>query len=164
MRRDVWFWAAVAGGGIVAWVLLRQKERYAPGSTEQVALFTSAAFQAGVPTSWASSSALIGVLKGESDGWVGQPNYTYGARSRDHSLWPSVWAELKAGQRTTSSSATGLGQLILENVDRYYPGGRAGIGNATAEAVGMLRYIKDRYGSPEAAYAYGMRGGSWGGY
>lgn len=164
MRRDPWLWAALLGGGVVAWVLLRQKERYAPGSTEQVGLFTAAAIPAGVSPAWASSSALISVLRHESDGWVGRPNYTYGDRARDHALWPSIWAELRAGNRTTSSSATGLGQLILENVDRFYPGGRSGIGSASAEAIGMLRYIKDRYGSPEAAYAYGMRNGSWGGY
>jgi len=79
-------------------------------------------------------------------------NYTYGARAKDPAQWPAVWAELRAGKKTTNSSATGLGQLILANVDRYYPGGRAGIGDALSEAVGMLRYIKMAYGSPECAW------------
>jgi SLT domain-containing protein len=51
-----------------------------------------------------------------------------------------------------------MGQLLLRNVDRYYPDGRAGIGNPMSEAIGMLRYIQDRYGSPERAWAqYGRR-------
>jgi SLT domain-containing protein len=49
------------------------------------------------------------------------------------------------------STASGLGQLLLSNVDKYYPDGRNGIGDALNEAVGMLRYIHDRYGSPEVA-------------
>ena len=89
---------------------------------------------------------------------MGRPNYTYGARSRDPSQWGSVHDELRAGRKTERSSATGLGQLLLSNVERYYPSGRQGIGNPMEEAVGMMRYIQDRYGSPDAAWAqYGRR-------
>jgi hypothetical protein len=103
-------------------------------------------------------------MRHESDGWVGRPNYTYGERAANKLLWPTVWSELRQGVKSTKSSATGLGQLILENVQKFYPSGQRGIGVPVEEAVGMLRYIRDRYGSPEAALAYGMRGGSWGGY
>lgn len=138
-------------------------ERFEPGSPEQLDLFASAAEDAGVPLEWASSPGLLEILRRESQGWVGVPNYTYGNRAFDPShwpevageyreRWPEVWRELQAGRKTARSSATGLGQLLLANVDRYYPGGRRGIGDAHAEAVGMLRYIRDRYGDPDTAW------------
>lgn len=130
---------------------------YPPGSPEQIALFQQAAQQAGLPESWASSPGLINILRRESNGRVGVPNYTYGARATDPSQWASVHNELKAGNITARSSATGLGQLLLSNVDRYYPSGRAGIGNPVEEAAGMMKYIQDRYGNPDNAWAqYGV--------
>lgn len=163
-QRTWLFWGGLAAGGLLLLAVFRRKDRYVPGSSEQKTLFQIAALRAGVPASWGSSPALVSVLAHESDGWVGRPNYTYGDRAKDHALWPSVWSELKQGVRSTRSSATGFGQLILENVDKYYPSGRAGIGVPMDEAVGMLKYIKDRYGSPDQALAFGMRSGSWGGY
>jgi LysM repeat protein len=127
--------------------------RYAPGSREAKALFRDAASLAGVPRSWGNSPALHNILRRESDGQVGRPNYTYGARSRDPSRWGEVHNELRQGRKTARSSATGLGQLLLSNVDRHYPNGRAGIGDPLQEAAGMLSYIKERYGSPERAWA-----------
>jgi LysM repeat protein len=126
---------------------------YTPGSPEQIALFREAARQVGLPEEWASDPGLINILRRESGGRVGVPNYTYGARANDPSQWGSVHDELRAGIRTTRSSATGLGQLLLGNVDRYYPSGRAGIGNPVEEAAGMMRYIQDRYGTPGNAWA-----------
>ncbi len=131
---------------------------YTPGSPEQIALFREAAQQAGLPESWASSPGLINILRRESGGKVGIPNYTYGARAQDPSQWGGIHDELKAGRKTAKSSATGLGQLLLANVDRYYPSGRAGIGNPVEEAAGMMKYIQDRYGNPDNAWAlYGTR-------
>ena len=128
-------------------------QTYAPGSPEQIALFQEAARQVGLPEEWASNPGLINILRRESGGRVGVPNYTYGARANDPSQWASVHDELRNGVRTTRSSATGLGQLLLGNVDRYYPSGRAGIGNPVEEAAGMMRYIQDRYGTPDNAWA-----------
>ena len=128
-------------------------ETYPPGSPEQVRLFEEAARRVGVPESWASDPGLINILRRESNGRVGVPNYTYGARARNPAQWASVHQELKNGRKTARSSATGLGQLLLSNVDRYYPNGRAGIGNPVEEAAGMLAYIKDRYGHPATAWA-----------
>jgi hypothetical protein len=125
---------------------------YAPGSPEQIALFEEAARQAGLPVEWASSAALQSLLEAESGGQVGRPNYTYGERSEDPSAWAAIHEELRNGDITAKSSATGLGQLLLSNVDQYYPSGREGIGDPTEEAIGMLRYIADRYGSPEEAW------------
>src|SRR5262249_54555998 len=126
---------------------------YKPGSPEAVNLFREAARVAGVPESWASSQALHNILQRESGGVVGRPNYTYGSRPSDRSQWGSIHNELKNGRISAKSSATGLGQLLLSNVDRYYPNGRAGIGDPVQEAAGMLRYIQARYGSPEVAWA-----------
>lgn len=126
---------------------------YRPNSPEAVALFREAARVAGVPESWASSQALHNILSRESGGVVGRPNYTYGSRANDRSQWDNIHNELKNGRITARSSATGLGQLLLSNVDRYYPNGRAGIGDPVQEAAGMLRYIQARYGSPEVAWA-----------
>lgn len=129
------------------------RAHYEPGSKDQIALFEAAAKIARVPVSWAESSGLIKILAKESGGWVGRPNYTYGTRAQDPARWPEVHAELKQGTITAKSSATGLGQLLLQNVDRFYPSGRKGIGRALEEAVGMLKYIRDRYGTPEVAWA-----------
>lgn len=134
------------------------QKQYKPGSPEQVALFKEAAKKAGLPESWATSPGLQNILRRESDGIVGRPNYTYGSRAKDSSQWDSIHKELQTGQKTAKSSATGLGQLLLSNVDKYYPSGRQGIGNPVEEAAGMMNYIKARYGNPENAWAqYGKR-------
>lgn len=126
---------------------------YPPHSAEARELFARAARLVGLPEAWASSQGLHEILRRESAGVVGRPNYTYGARAKDRTTWPSVHAELRAGKITAKSSATGLGQLLLRNVDLYYPTGRAGIGDALSEAAGMLRYIAARYGTPDNAWA-----------
>ncbi len=126
---------------------------YPPGSAEQVALFQEAARLIGVPEAWASDRGLVRLLQAESGGRVGIPNYTYGQRHRDPSQWSAVHDELRAGRITARSSATGLGQLLLSNVDRHYPSGRAGIGDPLEEAAGMLSYIRSRYGNPATAWA-----------
>lgn len=127
--------------------------KYTPGSPEQVALFKEAAKLAGVPESWASSKSLQKLLSAESGGQVGVPNYTYGDRAKDPAEWGKIHEELRDGKITAKSSATGLGQLLAKNVDKYYPSGRLGIGNPVEEAAGMMSYIKDRYGSPENAWS-----------
>lgn len=132
-------------------------ETYRPGSKEQIALFTRAAILTKLPTTWAHAPGLIAILTRESGGQVGRPNYTYGARAQDPCAWAGIHTELLAGQKTAKSSATGLGQLLLANVETYYPSGRRGIGNAVEEAAGMLRYIAARYGTPDRAWAqYGV--------
>ncbi len=149
---------------------------YMPGSVEARMLFRQAAREYDLPEDWANSTALHEILNRESAGIVGLPNYTFSEAYepgnqnyvRRH---PEVWADIhnaiknhegRSGEVVINdtpvvSSATGLGQLLQANVDRYYPGGRNGIGNPIAEAVGMMRYIKDRYGTPEIALAnYGV--------
>lgn len=134
---------------------------YPPGSQKQVQLFRAAAKLVGVPEAWASDRGLRFVLAHESGGVVGIPNYTYGWRAKEAACWPKIHQELRAGINSSGipregkvikSSATGLGQLLLSNVDGFYPNGRAGIGDPLQEAAGMLAYIEKRYGSPEWAH------------
>jgi hypothetical protein len=150
---------AGAAGGIASG---RVPQQFAPYSSQAIALFTEAARVAGLPASWARSDGLHYVMDHESSGWVGRPNYTYqvpygdGAHrsARGAEVWPQVWAELRADNITARSSATGLGQLKLGKVKRFYPDGVAGIGDPLNEAVGMLLYIEDRYDTPDIAGRY----------
>lgn len=128
-------------------------DAYVPRSAEARALFREAAIAAGLPAAWADSTGLHRLLAAESQGRVGVPNYTYGRMRSDESRHREVHAELQLGVRSTRSTATGLGQLLLANVDAHYPSGRKGIGEPLEEAIGMLRYIKERYGTPDAAWA-----------
>lgn len=128
-------------------------DAYPPNAAVTIQLFEEAAEIAGVPTAWASSSALHNLLEAESHGKVGNLNYTYGWAANQESFWPVVHAELQAGMRSARSSATGLGQLLLANVDAHYPSGRAGIGDPLEEAVGMLSYIQERHGTPSSAWS-----------
>jgi len=157
---------------------LYTKEQYPPLSPDAVALFTSAAKYAGLPVEWASSVELSNIMSKESNGWVGRPNYQFGEGSsaseratwlmNHRERWPLIWDSIRRGTwrdmlaepyrskpAGEQSSATGLGQLTWSNIrtGNFYPSGVEGIGNAFEEAIGMLRYIKQRYGSPQAAWA-----------
>jgi hypothetical protein len=143
----------------------RGPTRYEPGSAEQIALFEEAAEYLGVPRSWASSNSLITLLKKESGGWVGRPNYEYGHQSatrknwdpeiyktKNADQWPALWAHLRAGgEPPKGRGATGLGQLVLATAKEHYPDGLQGIGDPFNEAVGMLSYINARWKSPNRA-------------
>lgn len=146
--------------------------RYVPRTADAVMLFQSAAKYAGLPAAWAHAPELHAIIARESEGYVGRPNYQFGElfEVSSQARWPEVWRSIQAGTwrtmlatkykngpRAKQSSATGLGQLTVSNVPSYYPSGVAGIGVALEEAIGMLRYIADRYGTPAAAWArYGQ--------
>ena len=135
---------------------------YAPNSPEAIELFSDAAESLGLPRSWGSSDALHNILRNESGGVVGIPNYTIqtkdGKNAKQHpESWTDIHEELKTGalkpgSARAKSSATGVGQLLLSNVMRYYPSGADGIGDCHEEAIGMLAYIEDRYNDPETAW------------
>ncbi len=144
--------------------------RFKPGSPEQVALFEAAAKIANLPVAWASNKELQRILGIESGGKVGVPNYlwagwiskTTGKKVSIRqmwdtpSLWPPVWKVIREGKAKPSytgigSHAAGLGQLQPDNMQLFQPSGVKGVGIPIEEAVGMLRYIADRYGSPDVA-------------
>jgi peptidoglycan hydrolase-like protein with peptidoglycan-binding domain len=132
---------------------------YAPGlhfppfSDEARALFREAAALVGLPSWWADEAGLHNILRRESGGYVGRTNYTYGA-GMNIDRWREIHDELRRGRISARSSATGIGQFLLANVDAHYPGGRTGIGNPLQEAAGMLLYIASRYGTPAAAWRF----------
>ena len=160
--------ALIAGGAV--WGLFGRSKRfdlpvYAPGTPEQIELFQAAAAYAGLPQEWATHKALYSILKAESGGKVGIPNYLWKpwlakqGLPDDPSSWPAVWAVIKAGNAKPSvtgisSHAAGLGQLQPGNMKKYQPDGLQGVGDAFQEAVGMLRYIADRYGTMDKAWLY----------
>lgn len=125
---------------------------YRPYTADAYRLFLRAAQEAGVPRNWAIADSLQQLVDAESDGEVGRPNYTYGRRANNPSSWSSIHDELRRGRITATSSATGIGQLLLSNVEAHYPSGRAGINVPLEEAVGMLSYIEDRHGTPDRAW------------
>lgn len=142
--------------------------KYTPGSAKQIALFEKAADIAGLPKAWASDPALHNVLNKESiGGKVGIPNYKWapwlGMTSQQMwntpSVWPKVWKVIREGNAKPSytginSHAAGLGQMQPGNMAKYQPSGIQGVGIPIEEAVGMLRYIEDRYGTPDKAWQY----------
>lgn len=125
---------------------------YRPNSPGAFGLFLGAAQRLGVPPEWALSRSLHSLLRAESNGEVGRPNYTYRKRANSQEGWQEIHTELKAGRIKAKSSATGLGQLILANVHAHYPSGAAGIDNPMEEAIGMLSYIKSRHRDPDRAW------------
>ncbi len=133
--------------------------RFIPGSKEAIILFTIAAQSAWLPKQWGEHQWLHRILSNESNGVVGRLNYTI-----PDSMSPARFKELALSRRNNNpigvqSTASGLGQLLLSNVDKYYPDGRRGLWDPLNEAVGMLRYIHDRYGTIDTAFAlYGKTG------
>lgn len=140
--------------------------QYPPGSIEAIRLFRKASARANVPEEWALSSALHEIMRRESKGYVGRPNYEFSDNRRSNpprSEWQAIQNAVKNNPqkdhkvvykgRPILSSATGLGQLIQTNVDVDYPSGRNGIGVPLEEAAGMMTYIKRVYKTPENALA-----------
>ena len=101
----------------------------------------------------------------ESGGIVGRLNYTFAAVAKrmgtsinDPKFVTFIHQKLQAGAKASDfgirSTATGVGQCIRSNVIAYYPDKFQGIGKADSECIGMLRYIKARYKTPENVVAH----------
>lgn len=137
-------------------------KRYIPKSREAVILFTAAAQAAWLPKSWAKNPKLHHILQKESAGWqVGILNYTI---TRNTGYTTDSFRNISMQRRVNNpiwvrSTASWLGQLLLSNVDMFYPDGRSWIGDPLNEAVGMMRYIRHRYGDVDTAYS--VYGKTW---
>ena len=138
---------------------IRSLKRFPAGSTDAKLLFKIAAQSAGIDTSWSEHKWLHDIMDKESaDGTVGILNYTI--------KWMSMSEFKKRALNSKSdnpiwsySTASWLGKLLLSNVDKHYPSGRKWIWDPIEEAIWMLRYVKDRYGTPEtASKMYGKTG------
>lgn len=150
-----WAWIAIGAGALMlaggGYAMAFAGDKYAPNSDELRELLRAAAAQAGLPEAWANDPATHELIRRESGGWVGRPNYTIPGAS-DHTKWPDIWAKLRAGVAIPGASdAAGLGQLLPSNMDAFAPSGRRGFGVPLEEAIGFLRYVSDRYGSPAVA-------------
>lgn len=153
---------------------LRTKERYPPFSEAAYFLFedairdhnASAGPNDQIPVEWARDPNLHNIIRQESGGYVGRPNYTYDGRAADPDQWDGVIAEIRKGMLTgrivdaqgNRSGASGIGQLNRANAAQYYPSGLSGVGHADEEAIGMVRYIRARYGDPATAWSRYGRG------
>ncbi len=179
MPLAIWYLGAVLSGLGLAWAWRKAMtdplhlDRYPPNSPAAVALLEAAAVRAGVPIAWARHPAVHMILQRESGGGqVGIPNFTFlPALRADRSKWPVIWAAVRDGtwrdlmdpaRAHAPSSATGLGQLIAANAEKYYPQGLEGVGDPLSEAVGLLAYLKDRWKDPDNLAAhYGVTQEGW---
>ncbi len=136
--------------------------QFVPWSKEVQELFMYACNISLLPTEWASSEALHKLLQKESAWRVWVMNYEfkrsniweigdfkdYVLKNKDQLSWAiSKWL-------WTISNATWLWQMLISNVDVYYPEWRNGIWKPLNEAIWMLKYIKDRYWNPEKALVF----------
>ena len=129
---------------------IREMKRFYPWSHETVILFKIAAKVAWLPWIWATNSNLHYILWKESNWKVGVLNYT--AKSMSLNQFKSM--ALNSNSKNPmwlKSTASGLWQLLLSNVDIFYPSWRKWIWDPIEEAVWFMRYIKDRYWNPDIA-------------
>jgi len=139
--------------------LFLQKE-FPPHHPNTKRLFQAACQAAGIGVAdeWWNNKNLHRLLNKESWGVVGCLNYTMTRKKQKNPIDADQFrtAAINSTLRNPTkhlSTASGLGQMILTNVDAYYPDGRRGIGDPLNEAVGMIRYIYDVYGDPTTAYS-----------
>jgi len=117
---------------------------------DTIILFKIACRVAGINESWAENPHLHKILSNESAWIVGNLNYTI----KWMSLWEYKNRALSSNNKNpiwSKSTASGLGQLLLSNIDKFYPNWRKWIWNPIEEAVWFIKYIEDRYWNPDIA-------------
>lgn len=154
---SLWWWPINPENINIDWISKEEineclkNKIFRPWSKEAVILFTAACQSAWMPQEWAKSWELHKILSKESNGVVWRLNYTI-KNETPESFKQKATSSNKNNPTWVTSTASWLWQLLLSNVDKYYPDGRSGIWDPLNEAVWMLRYIKDRYWSPEIAF------------
>ncbi len=140
-------------------------DQFVPRSKEAQQLFTYATIMAWLPKEWGENEALHTLLEKESGWIVGNLNYEFFKRGRKETTKEfkekvTTWefANTRAVEVSwdmgIKSNCSWLGQLRLDNIEVNYPNGREWIGIPLDEAVGMLRYIRQRHKTPEQALAF----------
>lgn len=124
--------------------------RFRPWSRESITLFKIACKIANIDKSWATNPHLHKILWNESSWivWILNPTIKW--------LTPSEYkTKALSSPRNnpigSESTASGLGQLLLSNIDKHYPSWRKWIWNPIEEAVWFIKYIKERYWDPDVA-------------
>lgn len=132
-------------------------KQFIPGSKDAQELFTYAAILAWLPSSWGQDSRLHDILRSESKWIVWIANYKMDEKwisTRDLKKFALEEKELAweniANSIWVISTATWLWQLTMSN-EKYLPNWRESIWIPIDEAIWMLRYIEERYGSVEVA-------------
>lgn len=142
---------------------IRKMKKFIPNSADTVTLFRIAAKVAWISESWATNQNLHYILGRESAWDVWRVNYTLARKwiSTEELKTEALkwWTSKQISKRLwASSTANGLWQLLLSNIDVFYPSGRKWIWDPVEEAVWFLRYIKERYWSPDVARSvYGKK-------
>ena len=130
-------------------------KKFPPHSQIAKQLLKIAAKVAWLPESWATDKNIHFILDKESKREVGVLNHKL--RSKKISKDTFKKRAVSRQRIWSRSTASGLWQLILANVDAYYPSWRKWIWNPIEEAVGFLRYIKARHKTPERAASFWRR-------
>lgn len=138
--------------------------RIGPWSKEAQQLFTLAglmmkpSLSIEEAKSWGTNEWLHYILSHESDGIVWRENYTLKntwvhwkeMKERAVKRWDLNGEQLAAREFNVVSTAIWLGQMTMSN-EHLLPNGRNSIWIPLEEAIGMLQYIRDRYGHPDIA-------------
>lgn len=131
---------------------IRNIKKFPPESPEATKMLKLACCYSGLPINWATNESTHKILWKESAwGTVGILNYTikwmnldtYKSKALSSKSDNPIWSK---------STASWLWQLLLSNIDKYYPSWREWIWDPIEEAVWYLRYIHDRYWNPDIAW------------
>lgn len=157
---DIWWWKIKNMEDInIEWVskeeidAILKMNRFRPRSKEAQILFRVALQASGLPESWYNSPALHNILERESNWKVWVLNYTINWMDTNYFKNRALSYPHNDNPIGSKSTASWLWQLLLSNVDKYYPDWRNWIWNPVSEAVWFIRYIVDRYGTPEIAWS-----------
>jgi hypothetical protein len=129
---------------------IRKIRRFRPWSKDAQILFSIACKIAKLPD-WSNNKNLHKIMWKESTWWqVGILNYTIKWMST-YDFKQKALSSSRKNPIGSKSTASWLWQLLLSNVDRLYPSWRNGIWNPIEEAIGFVKYIRERYGNPDIA-------------